>query len=202
MTDSTPPGWYEDPAERAGFRWWDGERWTQHRQGATEEPGNQQLSAVPVIPVPPTDGATDPGIRLLDLAEGETVVLVARPAMFTSIPAYIVTLGLYEFWRRVRVYAVTSQRLIERKGLLIFKSDKSLPLYFVQDASFESVLIWGRVAVSTAGGPTTAGGPSGFEQSHFFTKDRGRALRDAILRGAHLAREEQSGKGGAERAPG
>lgn len=27
---SPPPGWYEDPAEKAPRRWWDGARWTEH----------------------------------------------------------------------------------------------------------------------------------------------------------------------------
>lgn len=29
---ATPQGWYPDPSGQAGFRWWDGQNWTQHTQ--------------------------------------------------------------------------------------------------------------------------------------------------------------------------
>lgn len=38
-TGGVPAGWYDEPEGGAGKRWWDGERWTEHRhESAGEEP--------------------------------------------------------------------------------------------------------------------------------------------------------------------
>jgi hypothetical protein len=61
-------------------------------------------------------------------------------------------LGLWEFWRRAHAYTLTHQRLIETQGI-ISRTESSLPLFFVQDASLQTWLFprWGSVSVSTAG---------------------------------------------------
>lgn len=37
LTPIPPAGWYEDP-EADGLRWWDGERWTEHRRLSSAPP--------------------------------------------------------------------------------------------------------------------------------------------------------------------
>ena len=47
-TQSPAPGWYDDP-DGPGERWWDGERWTEHRHGSepvAEKPGGTGLWAL------------------------------------------------------------------------------------------------------------------------------------------------------------
>ena len=64
----------------------------------------------------------------------------------------VFTLGLYVPWWRAACYVVTDQRLITKKGILN-KTDVSLPLKYVQDASVHRA--WydvARVDISTAGG--------------------------------------------------
>jgi hypothetical protein len=37
----------------------------------------------------------------LELAEGESIIFAYRPAKAPRFALYLITLGLYEFWRRV-----------------------------------------------------------------------------------------------------
>lgn len=49
---STPAGWYTDPADDTGYRWWDGSTWTTHtRRTDTQDPGATAASASPVATV-------------------------------------------------------------------------------------------------------------------------------------------------------
>lgn len=52
---SPPPGWYPDPSGRAPFRYWDGERWTEHTdQGTAPSPSPASPAApAPATTVPP-----------------------------------------------------------------------------------------------------------------------------------------------------
>jgi hypothetical protein len=49
MTTSIQPGWYDDPEDPSGQRYWDGQAWTPHRQ---RKPMPAQSSA-PNLPPPP-----------------------------------------------------------------------------------------------------------------------------------------------------
>jgi uncharacterized protein DUF2510 len=52
MTSPAPPaGWYTDPSDQAGQRWWDGQAWSSHVAPAAAQP------AVATIPVQPTPAA-------------------------------------------------------------------------------------------------------------------------------------------------
>jgi uncharacterized membrane protein YdbT with pleckstrin-like domain len=64
---------------------------------------------------------------------------------------YFWTLGLYSFWRRATHFAITDQRVIMAKGI-VSKSQKTLPLDMVQDATVTTALGAGGLNVSTAGG--------------------------------------------------
>jgi membrane protein YdbS with pleckstrin-like domain len=89
------------------------------------------------------------GVRLQD---GEEVLLALRVTGWGATLLKILTLGLYIPWWRVTWLVVTDRRLITKKGILN-KTEVSLPLHFVQDASVHTS--WqgvGRVELSTAGG--------------------------------------------------
>jgi hypothetical protein len=119
------------------------------------------------------------------LADDERITITVRPAVWTSIFRYIFTLGLYEFWRRVHVWVVTDRRVVERRGLLINKSESSLPLFYVQDAAIETFIVWGRIAVSTAGAE------GGVDATYWLPKADAREFRTAVLEASHAARERQ-----------
>jgi Protein of unknown function (DUF2510) len=57
MTSSTQPGWYDDPEDANGQRYWDGQAWTPHRQ---QKPVSQPSSAPPPQPAPAPSGAYPP----------------------------------------------------------------------------------------------------------------------------------------------
>jgi Protein of unknown function (DUF2510) len=54
MTPSIPPGWYDDPEESNGQRYWDGQAWTPHRQ---RKPLSGQSSAPNLPPQQPIQAA-------------------------------------------------------------------------------------------------------------------------------------------------
>lgn len=49
MTATPPPGWYPDPGNPAGHRWWDGAQWTQH---TNTPPVPAQPAATVAVPAP------------------------------------------------------------------------------------------------------------------------------------------------------
>jgi hypothetical protein len=55
MTMSMPPGWYDDPQDANGQRYWDGQAWTPHRQRKPPSP----QSSVPNRPPPPPSQASN-----------------------------------------------------------------------------------------------------------------------------------------------
>jgi uncharacterized membrane protein YdbT with pleckstrin-like domain len=87
----------------------------------------------------------------LQLQEGEDVLFEAKPGSWATAGFYFWTLGLYAFWRRATHFAITDQRVIMAKGI-VSKSQKTLPLDMVQDATVTTGLGVGGLNVSTAGG--------------------------------------------------
>jgi hypothetical protein len=57
MTAATPQGWYDDPEDLNGQRYWDGQAWTPHRQ---QKLASQPSSAPNVPPPPPQQAAWQP----------------------------------------------------------------------------------------------------------------------------------------------
>jgi hypothetical protein len=60
MTTSIQPGWYDDPEDSNGQRYWDGQAWTPHRQGKPVSqpsppppPAPQQAPPPSAFPPPP-----------------------------------------------------------------------------------------------------------------------------------------------------
>lgn len=119
-----------------------------------------------------------------ELAVDEPIVASCRPAKVPRWIFYLVTLGLYEFWRRATVYAVTDRRIIVRKGI-VTRTEGSLPLFYVQDATLQTFLWWGRIVVSTAGGE------GGDLETLFVRKSAAQEVRRVVLDRAHELRGDR-----------
>jgi membrane protein YdbS with pleckstrin-like domain len=83
---------------------------------------------------------------------GEQVLAVIYRWWFAVAPFYLFTVGLYEFWRRRRFIALTNERLLLCHGILLFKTQRSIPVDRVQDATYGRALWMGTVSISSAGG--------------------------------------------------
>lgn len=122
------------------------------------------------------------GLRLQD---GEEVLLRMNPLSWQS-GLMLPTLGLWYFWAKATWYVVTDRRLITKKGILN-KTEISLPLHFVQDASVHiSVGGAARVTVSTAGGG------AGISQMMALAKGDAPKLADTIMSQAMKQRRPES----------
>lgn len=130
---------------------------------------------------PMSQPLTELAARKFELAEGEQVEFACRPARLPRFALYLVTLGLYEFWRRATFYVVTNRRTAERAGL-ITRTETSLPLFYVQDATIKTFLAWGAIYVSTAGGE------GGAMATRWIGKADAQSLRREILDRAHAER--------------
>lgn len=111
----------------------------------------------------------------LRIEADETVVY---PTIHPSGPLvwfrYAITLGLYEFWRKATCLTVTDRRVIYHAGL-ISKTERTLPLHFLQDASLRTVLGSSYVSFSTAGRE------AGFETFGPCWPEQARSLKDTIV---------------------
>ncbi len=115
----------------------------------------------------------------LRLQPDEEIVLSMLRSGWPVLLRQVATLGLYTFWWKAGVVTLTNQRIHLRQGVLT-KSETSLPMRFIQDASVHrSLLRVGYVEVSTAGG-----GP-GDASIHPLRPDEAGRLTDAILAQAH-----------------
>lgn len=84
------------------------------------------------------DGAEKRGSKRVDdgtLFPDESIVVTAIPGRLSTIPKYIVTLGMYEFWRRRNTAVITDQRILFGSGI-VTRSEKSIPLTKVLDVGF------------------------------------------------------------------
>ena len=60
--------------------------------------------------------------------------MVVRPSRLARLPRYVVTLGLYGFWRKRDESVLTDQRILLGKGI-IRRDERSIPLGRVDDVS-------------------------------------------------------------------
>ena len=88
----------------------------------------------------------------VSLQPNEQVLAVMYRWWVATAPFHLFTLGLYEFWRRRRFIALTTERLLHCRGILLFKAQRSIPLDRVQDATYKRVFWMGLVEISSAGG--------------------------------------------------
>lgn len=79
MTSSTQPGWYDDPEDANGQRYWDGQAWTPHRQ---QKPVSQAWT--PSLPPPQPAPAPSFGSPAPQLASQPPGYPPARPKPHTS----------------------------------------------------------------------------------------------------------------------
>jgi hypothetical protein len=82
----------------------------------------------------------------------EEVLVALRPWMWIIWWKHVLTLGLYELWRRRHVLALTNKRVIATQGFIFSKFDRNVRLRRVQDATRERTFFWAHVRVSSAGG--------------------------------------------------
>ena len=57
-----------------------------------------------------------PPVRTVHLFDGETIVLIARPARTVTGHKYLVTLGLYSIWRKRTTFVLTDRRILIGMG--------------------------------------------------------------------------------------
>jgi Short C-terminal domain len=88
----------------------------------------------------------------VSMQPGEQVLAVIYRWWFATAPFHLFTLGLYEFWRRRRFIALTTERLLLCRGILLFKAQRAIPLDRIQDAAYKRYLWMGAVEISSAGG--------------------------------------------------
>ncbi len=122
-------------------------------------------------------------------ADEQILLQFRRTAWGNQIFRKVFTLGLYVPWWRAACYVVTDQRLITKKGILN-KTDVSLPLKYVQDASVHRA--WydvARVDISTAGGN------EGLSRMGDLKPKHARQLADTIMAHAKRSAEPSSRTG-------
>jgi uncharacterized membrane protein YdbT with pleckstrin-like domain len=116
------------------------------------------------------------------LQPDETIVFETNPESYAIWGRYLITLGLYGAWRRATCFTVTDQRVIITRGLMLNKSQRSVPVDMVQDASVQTTMGVGSVLVSTAGGSASV------EQFGPMRAETARQMSDVILQQRNLAR--------------
>jgi hypothetical protein len=65
----------------------------------------------------------------------EEIVATATPSRLVNLPKYVLTLGLYELWRRRDTTVVTDQRILFGSGIFT-RDEQSVPLKNVIDVVF------------------------------------------------------------------
>lgn len=73
------------------------------------------------------------GVRL----QGEeSVVLVGHPSLAKVWPKYLLTLGLYNLWRKRNVLVLTDRRVVTGKGIFS-RTERSTGMSHIEGASYQ-----------------------------------------------------------------
>ena len=76
-----------------------------------------------------------PTVRGVHLLNGESIVLVTRPARSVTWHRYLLTLGVYSIWRKRNTFVLTDRRVLIGEGLFV-RTERSIPLDRVDDAVY------------------------------------------------------------------
>jgi hypothetical protein len=88
-------------------------------------------------------------IRGIDVDRGETILMVARPAIAAVWYRYLVTLGVYGLWRRQDVSVLTDRRVLVGKGI-VRRTERTIPLANINDAVYLRKLFFAYCEISYA----------------------------------------------------
>jgi len=111
----------------------------------------------------------------LRLQQGETVVLDVIPSAFWTMGKYVLSLGLWTFWRPRHHFVVTNQRVLVFRNGLLTQGEKTVPLSRIQDVALRrSILSGGHVVLSGAGGILS------IQSIGPLTREQAREFADAI----------------------
>ncbi|HEY9375854.1 MAG TPA: PH domain-containing protein [Jiangellaceae bacterium] len=112
------------------------------------------------------------------LFDDEEVVFVAHPGRLATVPRFVLTLGLYSFWRRHDTWVLTDQRVLLGKGIMR-RSERSIPLSRVDDVTFARSGLNSYADLTfhdRRGGATKRIGPMTPQTAHRFTREIQRRL--------------------------
>jgi hypothetical protein len=87
-------------------------------------------------------------IRGIDVERGETILMVARPAIAAVWYRYLATLGVYGLWRRQDVSVLTDRRVLVGKGI-VRRTERSIPLANINDAVYSRKLFFAYCEISS-----------------------------------------------------
>jgi Bacterial PH domain len=79
--------------------------------------------------------AKSPKVKGVSLRSTESVEVVGHPALSSVWYKYLLTLGLYNIWRRRNIFVLTDQRVFLAKGVWN-RREQSIPLHHIEDASY------------------------------------------------------------------
>lgn len=97
----------------------------------------------------------------LPLASEEKVLVVGRPALTSVWLRYVLSLGIYGFWRRRRLSVLTDRRVMLGQGFLS-RQERSIPINMISDATYARRGLAGSCRITSSNGwvrSTTNVGP-------------------------------------------
>jgi hypothetical protein len=71
----------------------------------------------------------------MQLQNGEAIIMVGRPSLFSVWPKYVFTLGLYQLWRKRNVLVLTDRRVVTGKGIFS-RTERSTAMNRIQNATY------------------------------------------------------------------